>query len=250
MAHKEYIRLVPGARRAVLMVHGILGSPDHFRDLVPLVPKNWSVHSILLDGHGGPIEGFSGTSMNRWKAQVSARLEELLSTHDQVVIAAHSMGTLFAIREAIRHPDRIPALFLLGSPLRVFVQPTAAANAVKLTFGFLNEQDRSAVDMRRELSVALEPWLHKYIFWLPRFLELFGEIWQIRQLLPQLAVPTQVFQSKHDELVHPSSCKDFQGHPHIQCTLLPDSGHFGYGDTDLKLLQARFRDLLRHIEER
>ncbi|MBR0324808.1 MAG: hypothetical protein IIX11_01590, partial [Selenomonadales bacterium] len=33
----------------VLMLHGILGTPDHFRELLPLVPETWSVHALLLD---------------------------------------------------------------------------------------------------------------------------------------------------------------------------------------------------------
>ncbi len=247
MAHQEILRLVPGAKNAVLMVHGILGSPDHFRDLVGLVPKDWSVHVVLLDGHGGDGDAFAAASMNRWRSQIAARVEELLASHEQLVIVAHSMGTLFAIQEAIRRPDRIPALFLLGSPMRVFVQPWSAWNSVKLAFGVLDQNDRSAVDMAREVSVALTPWLPKYLFWIPRFLELFGEIARVRQLLPQLTVPTQVFQSKHDELVSPHSCADFQGFPAIQCTLLENSGHFGYGEEDLKLLQTRFTQLLRAV---
>lgn len=247
MAHEEYIRMVPGARYAVLMVHGILGSPDHFRDLIPLVPESWSVHSILLDGHGGGPEEFSATSMKRWKAQVNVRLEELLATHEQVVIAAHSMGTLFAFQAALRYPDRIPHLFLQGTPLRVFVTPATAVNSVLLTFGYVNPRDRSAVDMQRELSVKPDPWLHKYIFWIPRFLELFAEIWKTRQLLPQVTVPTQVFQSKHDELVHFSSRHDLAGYPAITCTPLYDSGHFGYGEKDLDLLKDRFQDTLRQV---
>ena len=66
MAHQEYIRIVPGSKYAVLMLHGILGTPDHFRELLPLVPENWSVHALLLDGHGGAVEDFSHTSMEKW----------------------------------------------------------------------------------------------------------------------------------------------------------------------------------------
>ena len=244
MAHKEFIRMVPGARCAVLMVHGILGSPDHFRELIPLVPEDWSVCCILLDGHGHGPEEFSATSMKKWKAQVAARVEELLASHEKLFIAAHSMGTLFALQESLKHPDRIAGLFLLGSPLRVFVQPATAVNSVLLTFGILNEKDRSAVDMRNELSVRMEPWLYKYIFWLPRFLELLGEIWETRKVLPRVTVPTQVFQSKNDELVHFSSRHDFKGYPAITCTSLYDSGHFGYGDGDMELLKERFGEML------
>lgn len=250
MAHEEYIRLVPGARYAVLMVHGILGSPDHFRDLLPLVPETWSVCNILLDGHGGGPEDFAATNMDRWRNQVFSRLEELFASHEKVVIAAHSMGTLFSLQASLRWPDRIGGLFLLGSPTRVFVQPATAVNSVLMNFGYVNPNDRSAVDMQREVSVRTTPWVLTYVTWVPRFLELFREIHRTRKILPRITVPTQVFQSKNDELVHFSSRHDFEDHPVIVCTNLCEehSGHFGYDDGDLALLQERFTAMLKTVD--
>ena len=34
MAHETYTRLVPGADTAVLCIHGILGTPNHFASFV------------------------------------------------------------------------------------------------------------------------------------------------------------------------------------------------------------------------
>ena len=34
MIHQESVRLVPGAQVAVLLIHGICGSPNHFRELI------------------------------------------------------------------------------------------------------------------------------------------------------------------------------------------------------------------------
>ena len=248
MAHQEYVRIVPGSKYAVLMLHGILGTPDHFRELLPLVPEDWSVHALLLDGHGGAVEDFSHTSMKKWKQQVFSRLESLLESHDQVLIAAHSMGTLFAIQASLRYPGRIPALFLLGSPLRVFVRPKSALDSVKMSvFGYVNPDDTSAVDMRRGCSVEADWRVWKYPFWIPRFLELFLEIHRTRKLLSSIQVPTLVFQSQQDELVHPSSYKDFLGYPTISVTMLENSGHFGYGRQDMALLQENFRETFLRI---
>lgn len=244
MEHKEYKRMIPGSPGAVLALHGIVGTPNHFKELLDVVPEDWSVHAVLLEGHGGTVEEFGRASMKKWKAQVFAALEALLEDHDKVYVLAHSMGTLFAMQMAVRYPGRIAGLFLLGSPLRVFVQPRAAWNAVKMSFGVVDPKDRSAVDMRAGCSVAAEWRLWKYIFWIPRFLELLGEIWQTRKLLPKIAVPTWVFQSKKDELVHFSSRKDFVGYDAITCTDLMDSGHFGYGEADLALLRQRLGQML------
>ena len=43
------------------------------------------------------------------------------------MIAAHSMGTLFAVQEAVRSP--VEGLFLLNVPLHVHVRPRALRNA-------------------------------------------------------------------------------------------------------------------------
>lgn len=245
MAHEEYTRIVEGSNTAVLMVHGICGTPDHFREFVPLVPKEWSVHALRLPGHGGTAEDFARSSLPRWKNHVFARLEELLESHERVYIAAHSMGTLFAIQASVRYPQRVAGLFLLGSPLRPFVAPYAAVNAVKLQFGVVDPEDKSAVDMRDGCSVAGDPRLWKFVGWVPRFLELFREIRDTRPLLGKIPVRTMVFQSKKDELVHPSSYKDFLGYGRIECHMLEDSGHFGYGDEDLALLKSKFLELIQ-----
>ena len=65
--HKEYIREADHANTAILMIHGIFGTPRHFDDIVKLVPDNWSVYNILLDGHGKGVREFSRTSMVKCK---------------------------------------------------------------------------------------------------------------------------------------------------------------------------------------
>mgnify|MGYP003308138464 CR=1 FL=1 len=51
--------LVPKAgRNAVLLIHGIAGSPNQFRKLIDLekrVPENCSVFNIRYPGHGGKV---------------------------------------------------------------------------------------------------------------------------------------------------------------------------------------------------
>ena len=59
MAHKPVKRIVPGAKTAVILCHGIMGSPDHFRHFIPLIPEDWSVCCLLLDGHGKGVMDFA-----------------------------------------------------------------------------------------------------------------------------------------------------------------------------------------------
>ena len=240
MAHEPYSRIVPGSRDAVVMIHGILGSPDHFSFLLPLVPESWTVHNILLTGHGGRVEDFSRSCMKAWKAQVSALLDDVLANHDRVILVAHSMGTLFSIQEAVRRPEKIAALFLLQVPLRPRLKVSTAVRSTLLACGL---ELKSARMMARDVSVTLDWRLWKYLGWIPRFLELFSECAATRRILAELTVPCRAYQSRRDELVSNRSAADLLRCGRVEVIQLPDSGHFGHTGVDLQLLQEDFSRL-------
>ena len=97
MKHHEYIKVVDGGNTAVLMIHGIFGTPRHFDDIVDLVPQEWSVYNILLDGHGKGVKDFAHTSMDKWKQQVDKMMAELYDKYDNIYLIGHSMGTLLSL---------------------------------------------------------------------------------------------------------------------------------------------------------
>lgn len=244
MDHEEYIRYVEGSPLAVLMIHGIAGTPAHFRDLVHLIPEEVSLYNILLDGHSSTVDDFSRSSMEKWKQQAKQMLSQILSHHKKVIIVAHSMGTLFAIQGAVDHPEQVAQLFLLSVPTRPWVRFSTILTSLRVCRGNIAPDDAAAIAMRNDTGIRLERNPIKYIGWVPRLWELLWEIRRVRKLLPRLNVPTQTFQSQVDELVSSRSCKDLCGHPCIQNTVLYHSGHFAYGAEDTALLQNRFRAVL------
>lgn len=245
---KEYVRIVDGSDTAVLMIHGIVGTPAHFKAFLPLIPKEWSVCNLLLDGHGKGVREFGAASMAKWKAQVFMRLEELLATHRRVLIVAHSMGTLFAIRAAVQYPERVAGLFLLNVPMRVHLPPRTILAALKNAFGLIRPGDKMATEMKNDCGVQLSPFLWQYLSWVPRFVELLREISRVRKLLLQLAVPALAFHSRKDELVSKRTWKELQGYPNLAVSLLPRSGHFGYEEGDLQLLQGALEKQIAGIK--
>ena len=246
MEHEPYIRMVTGADTAVLFIHGIVGSPAHFKDLLPVIPEDWSVYNILLDGHGKEVEDFARTSMAKWKAQVSQVLTSLLDTHERVFIVAHSMGTLLAIEEAVKRPTKVCGLFLLAVPLVFRVRLRAALGSMQAALG-MAKPGSVAEQMVNDSSVRLSPQLHKYLKWLPRFTELTKEALRTHVLLPLVSVPCRAFQSGKDELVGQTSTEILQKQPQIITKVLPNSGHFSYSPEDLALLQAQLKDMLDNL---
>ena len=224
--HQEYIRIVPQATTAVLLIHGIVGTPDHFRKFIPLIPKNWSIVNLLLDGHGKTTDDFARTSMKNWKKQVNDALTLLRLQHDHIIIVAHSMGTLFAINAAIEDSTKISHLFLMASPLRVHPKLSAITTSLKVLFHRVSPDDLRTIGARDAYGIEPDPRLWKYIRWIPRYAELLNEIYHTRKVVQKLNSPCTVYQSKKDELVAYSSVKILKKNPKIHIRTLPQSGHF------------------------
>lgn len=247
MEHKEFRRIVPGADIAVLMIHGIAGTPNQFRDLLPLIPEGISVHNLLLDGHGKTVVDFSKTSMSKWEQQVDRAVAQLLLSHKQILLVAHSMGTLFALEQAVKQPG-VAGLFLLAAPLKIWLRPRMYANAFQVYLGKIKPEDIIANATKDSYGIGPDRNLLHYIGWIPRYLELFAKIRETREIIPAVNTPCQVFQSRKDEMVAAGAERYFKENPSITVTCLADSGHFYYGDQDLALLKKAFRDMLKQLE--
>lgn len=247
MNHQEYVRIVPGAETAVLFIHGIVGTPDHFDMLLPLVPAGWSVYNVLLDGHGRTVDDFGASSMKKWKAQVWDVFHQLGETHEQVVIVGHSMGTLFAIQLALERPEKVPFLFLMAVPMRVGLRWFGVVNSLKVALDRVDERKPLEAATRKACSIQTEPRLWKYIKWVPRYLELFREIRITRKLLPELTVPCHAFQSRRDELVSNWAAKVLERSGRAQVAYLDHSGHFYYDDADRTRLLTAFDERCKKL---
>lgn len=243
--YAPYRRVVAEAENAVVMIHGIVGTPMHFEFLLPVIPDSWSVYNLLLPGHGGSVNDFSRSSMAAWKHHVHDTLEEVLRTHKKVVLVAHSMGTLFAIREALGRRE-VAALFLLAVPLCPHLPPATALSSMKAALGFA-KPGTVANEMLCDSGVRLSRNLFAYMGWIPRYLELFREVSHTKKLLPRMQTPAWVYQSRKDELVAFRAVNYLEHHPAIRLKILENSGHFAYRKDDPEFLRREFAQLL-HME--
>ena len=247
MNHQEYRRIVPGADVAVLMIHGIVGTPHHFDNLLPLIPENWSVVNLLLEGHGQGAAEFGAASMEGWKGQVSRELDGLLAFHEKVLIVGHSMGTLFAIQSAIDCPEKVAALFLQAVPLRPYVHPKMTIASAKLLFDVGVEEDPLARALEKDSGVEVDLRLWEYVLWPVRFVELLAECERIRHALPQLKVPTVALQSCKDELVSDLSIRDLEKHEYVRVVKMENAGHFGYEGEELEKMLRQFQEMVKEL---
>ena len=240
MEHKEYKRINSNARAAVLFVHGIVGMPNHFAEFLPLVPEGVSVWNVLLDGHGGRVQDFSHTSMQKWEEQVKNAVDELCTTHSEIYIVAHSMGTLFAIDRAIGN-ESVKGLFLLAVPLKIVPKTRMVSNLCKVYFDKIRPDDEVAQAAKRCYSIAQDKNPFHYFGWLPRYLELFAKARKTRCRVSDLKIPCAVYQSAKDELVSRASAKWLSKNENISLVSLPNSGHYYYTPDDFSYLLSEFK---------
>lgn len=243
MLHNEYIRIIPDSETAVLFVHGIAGTPNHFEKLVEVVPDNYSVYNILLDGHGGKTADFSHTSMEKWEKQVEEITAKLLETHKRVYIAAHSMGTLFAIEQALKN-NRIEKLFLLAVPIKLFIKPKAIISSLKIYLGKVSEDDVKTMAMKNCCGIELSKNPFDYLGWIPRFLELIKKISETQKIISDIKTECRIYQSKYDELVSVKSVSYLRRKTDFSINVLEESGHYYYSGNDLNYLLVEFKKFI------
>ena len=245
--HKEIKKIVNGADTAFLFIHGILGTPNHFKDFVQEVPEEYSVYNLLLDGHGKGVKEFSHTSMSIWKRQIENTVNELLKTHKYITIIAHSMGTLFALQQATEKPEQIKGLFLLASPLKIGIKFKMFSNSTKLYFNRIKPDDIEGLAYKSACGIKHDKKFWLYLGWMPRFLELFKEIKKTRPLIKDIDVPCYVFQSENDEMVSKKSIDLIKKNPDIKLEILPRSTHHYYFEDDYKNLLSQYKNFIDKI---
>ena len=223
------------ADTAILFVHGLLGSPEHFRDFP--VPENWTARYITLEGHCGSAKDFSRASMTRWKQQVHEAIVQLRKDHTRIFIVAHSMGTLFALQEAAR--GKVDGLFLLNAPLKIRV----TSGLFKMCWNVYRGtgDDPRTLAAKEAYSIAPDKNLLHYIGWIPRYLELFSQIRETGKQLSSVKAPCYVYLSAGDEMVSPKTRELLQGRKNMTVTILEHSGHFYYAPEDKDLFLGDYQ---------
>ncbi len=241
--HKEYRKKVKDSSTVILFIHGILGTPIHFKKFIKYVPKNWSICNLLLTGHGLGVEEFAKSNIDIWKNQVHEEIEILKQSYDNIYIVAHSMGTLFAINETIVDDlSKIKNLFLLAPPLNTILKPAIVRCSFNILFDKIKENDLVGIASKEAYGIDIDRNLFKYLSWIHVYLGLFKEIKNVRKDMGKLNIPSEVFISKNDELVSTSAIKYFENNEKFKIYELKNSSHFYYEASDYEFLLNKFKE--------
>lgn len=237
--HQPFKRIVPGAESAVLFVHGINATPRFFDEYVAALPEHVSVHNLLLPGHGGSVRDFGAHSAQEWEMHVRQALDALRKNHQRVYIMAHSLGTLLAIREAVRDSKSIAGILLLCVPLRIWSNPTAWWGKLAKGLGGKAAQE----ELRTCYGTEVDWRIWRYVGWIPRYAELFALSREVRRSIHRLKVPTCVFMAGRDEQVSLRSEHCMRGNPAITLRRMAKSTHHIFTTEDKRAITAALQEM-------
>jgi pimeloyl-ACP methyl ester carboxylesterase len=115
----------------LLLVHGYADSHQSFHRVIPALSSHFRIHALDLRGHGDSDAPATGYGITDLTDDVIGFLDQLAS--GPLTLAGHSLGSIIGYRVALRRPDLVSKLILIGSAL------TSGGNATLTDFrGQLN----------------------------------------------------------------------------------------------------------------
>ncbi len=197
-----------GDARGVLCLHGITGTPFEIRPLAEaLGAKGCTVIAPQLAGHCGTLGDLAESTWRDWLQSAEQAFDELCRRvgGGPVAICGFSMGGLLALRLARLYPERVSALAVMSTPLRLRRFQVLGIRAIaRLPFDFRahptlcvpkwNGSDISDDEMRYE-----NPGLRAFpIAALTQLLDLMDTV---RTDLPSIRTPAMVVHGRQDHTV-------------------------------------------------
>ncbi|KJS10928.1 MAG: alpha/beta hydrolase [Desulfotomaculum sp. BICA1-6] len=118
----HYVAGVPGnePRGAIIFVHGAGGNHRHWDYQLPYLGQVWLTIAVDLPGHG-LSEGRAAQSIEDYANFIYDFAEHVVGT--RFILAGHSMGGAIAMNFALRFPQQLAGLILVGTGARLRVAP-------------------------------------------------------------------------------------------------------------------------------
>ncbi|HTH16455.1 MAG TPA: alpha/beta fold hydrolase [Magnetospirillum sp.] len=103
---------MPGGPEAVLLIHGLTGTPTEMRYVgKSLAAAGFTVYGMQLAGHCGTEADLLMTNWRDWYASVEAAYDRLAANHTTIFAAGLSMGAVMSMHLAANRPVAGIALY-------------------------------------------------------------------------------------------------------------------------------------------
>lgn len=235
-----------------MFVHGWLGSWELWRPTMEALGRTHRCYALDLWGFGESGKRSSTAVVTSYIDLVAQFLEAL--GIERAAVIGHSMGGTTALGVAIRYPERISRVGVIGSPIVGHSLALLLQLAGVSWIGRLTRLLPGALPLGLRMAAPVITRGHR--IWAPMVVRdvarttpesFFSSISSLRQtdLRPQLErihVPTLGVYGQRDVIVHPHQYRPLAaGVPQARIEILPRSGHFPMldePDTHLTIMRS------------
>lgn len=225
-----------GRGKPVILLHGWLGSWGLWQETMAYLGKSYRTYALDFWGFGESGKKRETYAIQDFVSLVNQFMEQLGISHAPLV--GHSMGGTVSLSVAIRYPERVSKVVVVGSPIigsslaiplklagykpiafMLFNMMGVFRFGVRVASPFICRDERFAEMMDRDLSrTTVESFLLS-IASLRRT--------DLRPMLDQVKVPALGIYGDRDIIVHPKQWQPMQqGIAHAQVERFPLLGHF------------------------
>jgi pimeloyl-ACP methyl ester carboxylesterase len=228
---------VAGRGKPIILLHGWIGSWDHWVDTMICLESRFRGYALDFWGFGDSTKKLDSFHINDFVAMVDQFMERL--GIDTAPIIGHSMGGTVALSLALAKPDRAKQVIVVGSPivgnsLNPFLQLAGHPQVAALLWRFpsvfrlflrlyapfvANASQRWYKRVVRDISATTEVSFFSSIRSLRHT--------DLRPRLPEIKVPTLGIYGLGDVIVSPYQSKLISQHvKRSHVAMMAGSGHF------------------------
>lgn len=209
-----------GSKGAVLLFHGLTGSPFELQKYAKFLYKNgFDVFAQCLPGHGDDVAKIYTTTYQDWLKCAYSRFKDLKSQYENVFVAGLCLGAVLALAVAIKFPDDVSGIISLSTtlfldgwrlPWFMFLMPVALSTMIRFYYcypecephGIKNEKTRAVVKkLLQKGDVGMNDFPMTGIYELLKLSSV------VRKHLKSITTPIILIHSKEDDLTSVKSAK-------------------------------------------
>lgn len=242
-----------GRGRPVLLLHGWLGSWALWRRTIEILSKEFRVYALDFFGFGESVDRTSNFSVANFTSSVDQFMDRLGIVKAPLV--GHSMGGTVSLSAAIRNPEKVVKVTVIGSPIQ-----GKSLNLILKAAGY-----RGTASIIWTTPALVKMFVRVYAYFIAKdgatlskmivedtsktttdsFFQSIGTLREtdITPWLGELKMPILGIYGKHDKIVNPNQSKVLKQYAlHSQIAWMEGSGHFPMLDEP-----DRFHDTLRNF---
>lgn len=190
--------------QAVMLVHGIAGSPAQVRTLGEfLAAEGLKVYAPLLPGHGTRHADLYHVTWPEWYEHVVAEYRRIRAKHGEVQVLGFSLGAALALRLASEHP--VAKLVLISTPLYWFSERLPLYQLLRLG-RYISPHCRAFPKRLPETVDGPEYMIYKRVP-LDALWALVELSWDVQKRLELVRAPALIFHSRRDIAARPRGAR-------------------------------------------